>query len=73
MKLVEDNEKKSQEEQKNTEDEEMNGLLLVHESCENYGVDLQKESVCIQAGDYVNPFSECNNFGFFPTKVIVLH
>ena len=40
MKSVENNEKRSQEEQKKIEDEEMNCLLLVDESCESDGIDL---------------------------------
>ena len=75
-KLVEDNEKSSQKEQKNTEDEEINGLFLVHESRKNYGIDLKEEAICDETGENVNTFPELYNFGFvtkiFPTKVIIL-
>ena len=62
MKLVEDNEKRLQEEQKNTEDE-MNGLFLVHESCESDGMDLQEESVYIETAENKHLFPELNSFG----------
>ena len=68
MKLVEDNEKRSQEKQKNIKDEKMNDLRLVHESSESDGIDLQEEkckmSVCVQTAETVNPFPEFKNFGF---------
>ena len=66
IKFVKDNGKTSQEEQKNTEDDE-NGLLLVHEPHESYKNDVQEEKcslpACIQTGEKVNPLPEFNNFG----------
>ena len=64
MKLVEDNEKRSQEEQKNTEDEQMNCLFLVHESCESAGMDLQEESVCAETADNEHLFPQINSLCF---------
>ena len=67
MKLVEDNEKTSQEE-KNKFEDEMNDLLLVHESCESVGTVLQEEkckmSFCSNRRKTMNPFIKFNNFGF---------
>ena len=64
MKLVEDNEKRSWEEQKNTKDEEINGLLLVHNSYQSCEKNLKDESVFVQTGEKVNLLPEFNNFGF---------
>ena len=64
MEMVEHIEKTSQEEQKNTENEEINDLLSVHESCESYGTDLGEKSLCVQRDENITcdisskPFSQ---------------
>ena len=61
MKLLEDNENKSQDEQRNPKNE-INGLPVIHEFC---GIDLQEEKcktcLCVLTGDNVNPVGQCNN------------
>ena len=64
MKLREDNEMKSQDEQRNPENE-INGLLVMHEFCKSCELELQEEKcktcLFVLTGENVNPVGQSNN------------